>query len=58
MGAMKMNDKFHQNSGNTDKILKLSCVRCNFVKFGILFLGSNKKFSLVILQMTNYILSP
>ena len=35
----KMNDKFHQNSGNTGKILKLSCVRCNFVKFDILFLG-------------------
>ena len=35
----KMNDKFHQNSGNTGKILKLSYVRCNFVKFDILFLG-------------------
>ena len=30
-----MNVKFHKNYENTGKILKLSCVRCNFVKFDI-----------------------
>ena len=40
---------------NTDKILKISCVRCHFVKFEIFFKGSNEKFSLVLLQITNYI---
>ena len=34
-----MNVKFQKNSEYTDKILKLSCVRCNFVKFDIHFLG-------------------
>ena len=29
-----MNVKFHKNCENTGKILKISCVRCNFVKFG------------------------
>ena len=47
---------------NTGKILKISCVRCHFVKFdiNIIFLGSHKKFSLVLLQVTNkyYIYSP
>ena len=38
-GSEKMNVKFHKNSGNTGKILKSSCVRCNFVKFYIHFLG-------------------
>ena len=51
-----MNVKFHEKCENTGKILKISCVRCNFVKF--IFLGSHKKFSLVLLQMTNYIFSP
>ena len=36
----KVNVKFHKN----------------FVKFDISFLGLHKKFSLVLLQMTNYIL--
>ena len=36
----KVNVKFHKN----------------FVKFDIAFLGLHKKFSLVLLQMTNYIL--
>ena len=35
----KMNVKFHKNCENTGKILKISCVRCNFVKFDIHFLG-------------------
>ena len=34
-----MNAKFHKNCKNTGKILKISCVRCNFVKFDIHFLG-------------------
>ena len=34
-----MNVKFHKNCENTGKILKISCVRCNFVKFDIHFLG-------------------
>ena len=33
-----MNVKFHKNCENTSKILKISCVRCNFVKFDIRFL--------------------
>ena len=40
------------------KFLKISCVRCNFVKFGIHFLGSHKKFFLVLLQMIYHIFSP
>ena len=35
----KMNVKFHKNCENTGKILKIACVRCNFVKFDINFLG-------------------
>ena len=34
-----MNVKFHENCENTGKILKISCVRCNFVKFDIYFIG-------------------
>ena len=33
-----MNVKFHKNCENTGKILKISCVRCDFVKFDIHFL--------------------
>ena len=33
-----MNVKFHKNYEKTGKILKNSCVRCNFVKFDIHFL--------------------
>ena len=32
-----MNVKFHKNCENTGKILKISCVRCHFVKFDIYF---------------------
>ena len=32
-----MNVKFLKNCENTDKILKISCVRCHFVKFDIYF---------------------
>ena len=34
-----MNVNFHKSCENTDKILKISRKRCNFVKFDILFLG-------------------
>ena len=34
-----MNVKFRKNCENTGKILKISRVRCNFVKFDIHFLG-------------------
>ena len=33
-----MNVEFHKNCDYTGKILKISCVRCNFVKFDIHFL--------------------
>ena len=35
----KVNVKFHKSCENTGKILKISCVRCHFVKFDIYFLG-------------------
>ena len=35
----KMNSKFYKNCENTVKILKISCVRYNFVKFDRHFLG-------------------
>ena len=34
-----MNVKLHKNCQNTGKILKISCIRCNFVKFDMHFLG-------------------
>ena len=34
----KINARFHKNCENTGKILEISCVRCNFVKFDIYFL--------------------
>ena len=53
MRVQEINVKFHKNCENTSKILKTSCVRCNFVKiFDIHFSGSNQAFSLVLLQMT------
>ena len=33
-----MNVKFHKNCENTDKILKISCITYQFVKFDIYFL--------------------
>ena len=35
----KINVKFYKNCENTGKVLKISCVRCHFVKFKICFLG-------------------
>ena len=46
-----MNVKFNKNGENTGKILKMSCVRCNFVNFDI-FLGSNRKFSVLFITIT------
>ena len=55
----KTNVIFHKKCENSEKILKISCVRFHFVKFDIYFLeGSHQKFSLVLLQITNYIYSP
>ena len=34
-----MNVKFHKNCDDTGKILKISCVICNSVKFDFHFLG-------------------
>ena len=34
-----MNAKFHKSCENKGKFLKISCERCNIVKFGIHFLG-------------------
>ena len=31
----ELNVKFHKNCEKTGKILKISCLRCNFVKFDI-----------------------
>ena len=38
-----MNAKFHKNCDYTVKIFKISCVRCNSVKFDIHFLGLSLK---------------
>ena len=35
----KMNVKFHKNCESTGEILKISCVKCNFVKFDNHFVG-------------------
>ena len=34
-----MKVKFHKNCENIGKLLKISCERCNFLKFDIHFLG-------------------
>ena len=39
-----MNVKFYKNCENTGKILKISIVRCNFMKSDIYFLGLPEKF--------------
>ena len=44
MGAQeKKNFKFQNNFENTGKILKVSCVRWDFVKFDIYFLGLSRE---------------
>ena len=52
-----MSVKIHKNCDYTGKILKISRVRCNLVKFDILS-GSHKKFLFVLLQIIYYIFSP
>ena len=47
----EMNVKFHKNCENAGKPLKISCERCNFVKFDIHFLGVS--FSLVLKVLKN-----
>ena len=39
MEPEKINVNFHKNCENTGKILKISRVRCHFVKFDIYFVG-------------------
>ena len=39
-----MNVKFHKNYDYTGTILKTVCVRCNFLKFDIHFLGLPREF--------------
>ena len=39
MEPEKINVKFHKNCENTGESLKISCARCNFVKFDSHFLG-------------------
>ena len=52
-----MKAKFHKNCEKIilGKILKISCVRCTVILWNLTFTfsGSHKKFSLVLLQMTN-----
>ena len=55
---IKLNVTFHKNCEKTGKVLKISCVRRHFMKFEIHFLALHKKFSLVLLHITNYIYSP
>ena len=42
-GPKKINVSFHKNCENTGKSLKISCVRCHFVKFDIYFLTLSKE---------------
>ena len=53
-----MTVKFHKNCENTGKILKFHVQDVILWNLMVIFLGSRKKFSLVLLQMTNYIFSP
>ena len=39
-----MNVKFHKNCENAGKILKISYVRCDFVKWTFIFSCSDEKF--------------
>ena len=58
MGAEKMNVKFHRITSYTLNFQNFSCVITILVKFDIHFLDFHKKFSLVLLQMIYYVLSP
>ena len=58
LARIKLNVTFHKNCEKTGKVLKISCARRHFMKFDIHFLVLHKKFSLVLLHITNYIYSP
>ena len=53
-----MNAKFPKNCGNKGKFLKFHVKDVILGNLTIIFSGSHKKFSLVLLQMTNYVSSP
>ena len=55
LARIKLNVTLHKNCEKTGKV---SCVRRHFMKFDIHFLTLHKKFSLVLLHITNYIYSP
>ena len=54
----KMNVKFHKNCENKIKFWKFHVKNVILLTLTFIFSGSHKKFSLVLLQMTNYIFSP
>ena len=49
-----MNVKVHKNCQNTGKIMKILCI----IIIIFIFSDCRKEFSLVLLQVTNYIFSP
>ena len=53
-----MNVTFHKDCENTGKILKFHVQDIILGNLTFIFSCSHKKFSLVLLQMTNYIFSP
>ena len=58
MGSGKINVNFHKNFENTGKFLKVHVFHVILLNLTFIFSGSHKKFSLVLLQITNYIYSP
>ena len=50
-----MNVKFQKNTSFTLNFQRFTCVFTILVKFHIIFSHSHEKFSLVLLEMTNYI---
>ena len=53
----KMNVKFHKNCESTGEILKISCVKCNFVKFDNHFVRLALLFLSLLLFLKAYQLS-
>ena len=54
-----MNVKFQKNCENTSKIVKIFYMLDVILwTLTVIFSGSHKKFSLVLLQMINYVFSP
>ena len=53
-----MNVKFHKITSYTWNFQNFTYVFTILVKFDIRFLGSHEQFTLVSLQMTNYIFRP